>query len=200
MARISLYRPSLPSDVPYQATRPASGIAASSVAGAVGYEAAVRALRSHVQPFQWMDPLADDIPQAAAETRFVAYRPSPFATALYVGIWYASAFSFGVTAPGAAPKLDVSLIADAGGATVDQFTIDELAQPRDVSRGANLAASGLVDTTGLLAGREQYASNMWTETPLDVTGLAGADGWIEVEATACQVLAVGWVEVVSAEV
>lgn len=199
MSRPSLKRPELPSDEPYKGTRPALGLAASGLAAAVGYEAAVRALRSHVQPFQWVDPLSDDTPSGSAETRRMAYRPSPFATTLYVAVWYATGYTFGKTAPGTAPKIDVDLVDDATLTVQDSFTADNIATPRNPRRGANLNNSGLTDTSGLLLGGEQYASTPWVGA-LDVSGLAGADGWLIIEATAAQILAVGWVEVVSAEV
>ena len=198
--RPSMKRPSLPSDEPYKGTRPAAGLALSGLAAAVGYEAAARALRSHLQPFQWVNPLTDDTPSALAETRRMAYRPSPFAKTLYVAVWYASAYAFGETAPGVTPKIQVDLVDDATLSTLDTFTVDDLPQARNPSRGARLATSGLVSTSGLLSGLEVYASNAWIESPLSVSGLSGADGWLVVEATGAQVLAVGWVEVVNAEV
>jgi hypothetical protein len=197
--RIATRRASLPSAEPYKATRPAAGIAAAALGGATGYEAGVRALRSLVQCFQWIDPLTDDAPSATPETRRVSYRPSPYAQALYVAVWYAADVPNGTTLPAVNPKIDVQLNDDAG-VGIDGYTIDDLPERRTNSRTADLAASGSTDTTGLLAGREQYASNSWVEAPLDVLGLAGADGWLHVEGTAVQILAVGWVEVVSAEV
>ena len=119
---------------------------------------------------------------------------------LYVAVWYASAYAFGETAPGVTPKIQVDLVDDATLSTLDTFTVDDLPQARNPSRGARLAASGLVSTSGLLSGLEVYASNAWIESPLSVSGLSGADGWLVIEATGAQVLAVGWVEVVNAEV
>lgn len=199
--RPSLKRPDLPSVEPYKATRPAAGLAATALASAIGYEAAVRALRVHTQPFQWMDPLSDDSPSGTAEVRRLAYRPSPFATRLYVGVWYATAYTFGVTAPGTAPKIQIDLTSDAAPTiSIESRTFDDIATPRNPARGANLAASGLVDTSGLLLGQEAYTATTWTETPFNPGPLSGGDGWIAVEATAAQILAVQWVEVVSAEV
>ena len=198
--RIATKRAILPSVEPFKATRPALGIVASALGGATGYEAGVRALRSHVQPFQWMDPLNDDVPSAAAETRRVAYRPSPYALSLYVGIWYATATPYGTTLPGTPPKFVVSLLDDATLLSVDSFNVESLPERRSNSRTANLANSGQTDTTGLLFGEEVYAANTWLESPLNAAALTGGDGWLEVEATAAQILAVGWVEVPRAEV
>lgn len=197
--RISTRRANLPSAEPYKATRPAAGIAASALGGATGYEAAVRALRSHVQCFQWMDPLTGDAPTATPETRRVAYRPSPYAQALYVAVWYAADVPNGTTLPAVNPKIDVQLETDAG-VGVDGYTVDDLPERRATIRTADFATSGRVDTSGLLEGRELYVSNSWVEAPLDVLGLVGGDGWLHVEGTAVQILAVGWVEVVLAEV
>ena len=202
MAQLTVTLPDIPDLEALRSGRPAASGAAVPLMQAPGYTLGLRCLRTHVQPFTLINWRNDLVPYTA-ETRRVLYRPSPLATRLWVGVWYgANWLRPGTGSPPSKTEIDVSVISDATLTALPGIS-DNLILPRP-ERASGVSGTSAVgwipslpslSNSGLNAGEEQFACTPWEG--LDISGLAGLDGWVAVRAEGAAVSAVAWVELVS---
>jgi hypothetical protein len=200
--QLTVTLPDIPDIEALRSGRPAASGAAVPLVQAPGYTLGLRCLRTHVQPFT-LEDWRDDIVPYAVETRRVLYRPSPLATRLWVGVWYGANWRRpGTASPPSKTEIDVSVISDATLTALPGIS-DNLILPRpERASGVSgtsavdwLPALASLDNSGLNSGEEQFACTPWDG--LDISGLAGLDGWVVVRAEGVAVSAVAWAELVS---
>jgi hypothetical protein len=196
VAQLTVTLPDIPDLEALRSGRPAASGAAVPLVQAPGYTLGLRCLRTHTQPFT-LDDWHDDIVPYGAETRRVLYRPSPLATRLWVGVWYGSRWlRTGTSVPPSKTEIDVSVISDAT-LTALPGVSSNLILPRPERAGFAGDWPVLVRPadSDLNFGSEQFACTPWEG--LDISALAGLDGWVAVRAEGAAVSAVAWAELVS---
>jgi hypothetical protein len=190
--------PDIPDLEALRSGRPAASGAAVPLVQAPGYTLGLRCLRTHVQPFT-LEDWHDDVVPYVADARRVLYRPSPLATRLWVGVWYGSRWRTpsSPSSPPSKTELGVAVIDDATLTTVPG-TSGNLILPRPDRAGFAGDWPGVAtipDNSDIIFGSEQFACTMWDG--LDISALAGLDGWVVVQAEGVAVSAVAWAELVS---
>jgi hypothetical protein len=195
--QLTVTLPDIPDLEALRSGRPAASGAAVPLVQAPGYTLGLRCLRTHVQPFT-LEDWRDDIVPYAAETRRMLYRPSPLATRLWVGVWYGSRWRRpGTASPPSKVEINLSIIDDATLTALPGIS-DNLILPRPERAAFPGDWPGLAftpDNSDLNFGSEQFACTPWEG--LDISGLAGLDGWVVVRAEGAAVSAVAWAELVS---
>lgn len=199
--------PQSPPDVPdleaYKAGRPASGIAAYSLAALPSHVLGVRALRAHGSQATIGDWSGGDDSNRGKGTPVtslrIPVRPSPFAAYLWVGVWYAAGPSTGAT-------ITATLRKDSSLGSAEQTR--QWSPPSTMRVGSRVSVLGgtagdRVPTVGLVAGREALVSTAWGAIasasagdvgPMSLAALRGQDLWVFVEVVNCIVLAAHCVE------
>jgi hypothetical protein len=198
VAQLTVTLPDLPDLEALRSGRPAASGAAVSLVQAPGYTLGLRCLRTHTQPFTLND-WHDDLVPYVAETRRVLYRPSPLATRLWVGVWYGSRWRTpaGPSSPPSKTELGVAVVVDATLTTLPGAS-GNLILPRPERAafpGDWPGVAVIPDNSDINFGSEQFACTPWDG--FDISGLAGLDAWVTVQAEGVAVSAVAWVELVS---
>lgn len=187
--------PSLPDVEALKTARPASSGAALPLVQAPAYTLGLRALRTHTQHYT-LEFWQQDVVPMVAETRRILYRPSPLAQRLWVGAWVGAQW-FGVgSSPPAKTEVKLRVINDSALAPVSSIVSLNLGRRRfpGFTGDWSPAPPFVVGNSDLNQGSEQLASLPWDG--LDITGLNGLDGWVEVVTEGVSVLSVMWVELV----
>lgn len=193
MPQVPLTLPNLPDAEALKTGRPASSGAALPLVQAPGYTLGLRALRTHTQHYTLDDWELDLVP-ISAEVRRVLYRPSPFAQRLFVFAWVGTDWRGRSSAP-AKVEVQLAILENAGLTLVASAPTRNLGRPRRPGYPGDWVPAPVftVEDSNLNSGTEQLVAMF---EPIDITGLNGLDGWVEVTTEGASVLSVTWVELV----